>query len=106
LTEYKVQFDDKRKQFSQLAEKLPPAGSVVRNSCSAAFDEKPFFDEKGKRYNTEIVMESQLRDPDIENPELHLKTFRRLITRHTVDRPKESDERWHVRLGVGYCAEK
>ena len=61
---YQGSFAVKRIQFKNIAQVLPPPGSV--NEITVAdLSPKPIYDAKTKTYNTEIVMADQLLDPDI-----------------------------------------
>jgi hypothetical protein len=65
LNDYRDRFDVRRKQFAVIADKLPEKGATLENGCKAPLVVKPVYDEKAKSYNLEIVMEPQLKDPDV-----------------------------------------
>lgn len=65
ISSFKDGFDAKRKQFTELAAKLPAPGNVAESGCQAPLDPLPVYDVKAGTFNTEIVMAKQLLDPDV-----------------------------------------
>src|SRR5947207_2294169 len=62
---YNGQFAEKREQFKQIAQLIPPPSSV-RPPASTSVSPKPVYNERDNgSNNTEILMFDQLLDPDI-----------------------------------------
>ena len=66
LKRYEDPFAEKRRQFKNIAQMLPPPGSL-KGATAANLSPKPVYDANSKSYNTEIVMYDQLLDPDVES---------------------------------------
>jgi len=64
LSEYRDRFDGIRAAFAEIAKALPPAGSAKEGARVEGLDPKPVYDDLREVYNTEVVMEDQLADPD------------------------------------------
>ena len=71
LKKYENEFREKRDQFRSIANLLPPKGSIKNNSLCKDIIPAMIFNEKNKKYNTEIIMFDQLLDPDTK-PEMDL----------------------------------
>jgi len=64
LKTYGPRFREKRAQFQSIAKTLPnPGGGDEARPCPA-MSPAIVFDERGKRFNTEMVMSENLSDPD------------------------------------------
>ncbi|HEX8150017.1 MAG TPA: toll/interleukin-1 receptor domain-containing protein [Pyrinomonadaceae bacterium] len=61
LDRYAPQIDDKIKQLREIAKSLPPKGAVRTTQCARPIDPRPIYDRRQEVFNTEIMMEPDLR---------------------------------------------
>jgi hypothetical protein len=71
LKKYESEFKEKRDQFRSIVNLLPPNGNIKNNSICKDIVPAMVFNERNKKYNTEIIMFEQLLDPDTK-PEMDL----------------------------------